>query len=434
MFCCLGSIKINEIVLTTIEANQYNCIGCSEFFVAASETLFGDHLRCAHTLTAHQIHDKLLSNNSDAGLFVNWICAQQQQQTRVIKLSKSARFTSKYGVTLLKDEALQANCNRIGICTVTKDNHQITVRCWSTQCKHSHRLLVSQEAEMCPHAKLTLAYIRESDVDVLVDDGPDSDHNDMKRSKTAGVWFNSSRNCWWPDEKCGQVQIPYEPNDEAKRWFLRRLTMDDIKRSPNRSPTMDVRGCFEGDPCIAPQCSVCNAKFADMAGEVDAEDLDISIVIHTLSGPIARKKFCWVCTCGQRNHWDPSSEFIHTIRSGAEGGMCILRVHAHFSTFCVYMQYMYSFACERMSLFLEYLAIARMQAQNLHVHAFQVATNSFIDFLVMLSEKRVCFLGYQCIWATLTTTCATSPIRIRFMQASLRTTGEHFFRVESLCG
>ena len=321
MFCRLGSIKINENVLTTIKGNQHICIGCSEFIVAASEIPFGDHRRCAHTLTAHQIHDKLLSNSSDAGSFVNWICAQQQPQTRVIKLSKSARATPKYGVTLLKDEALQANCNRIGICTVTKDNHQITVRCWSTQCKKTYRLLVSQEAEMCPHAKLTLAYIRESDADVLIDDEPDTNQNDTNRSKTAGVWFDSSRNCWWPDEKCGQVQIPYEPDDEAKRWFLRRLTMDDIKRSSNRSPTKDVRGCFEGDPCIASQCSVCNAKFADMEGEVRAEDLDISIVIHTLSGPIARKKFSWVCTCGQRNHWDPSSEFIHTIRCGAEGGM-----------------------------------------------------------------------------------------------------------------
>lgn len=379
MFCRLGSIKINEIVLTTIEGNQHSCIGCSEFFVAASEIPFGDHRRCAHTLTAHQIHDKLLSNSSDAGSFVNWICAQQQPQTRVIKLSKSARATPKYGVTLLKDEALQANCNRIGICTVMKENHQITVRCWSTQYKNTYRLLVSQEAEMCPHAKLTLAYIRESDADVLIDDEPDTNQNDTNRSKTAGVWFDSSRNCWWPDEKCGQVQIPYEPDDEAKRWFLRRLTMDDIKRSSNRSPTKDVRGCFEGDPCIASQCSVCNAKFADMEGEVRAEDLDISIVIHTLSGPIARKKFSWVCTCGQRNHWDPSSEFIHTIRCGqrevCEFCMCMhpfifLRVHAIVLFFCVYMQYLYSFACECMSFILDYLAFTRLQAKILRVHAF----------------------------------------------------------------
>lgn len=330
--CCVGTIKTNEIVLTTIESNSKCCIGCSDFFVAASEVTFGDHhISCAHTLTAHHIHNQLLSSDDEPEPFVAWILAQQQQGTRVIKLSKSARATSRYGVALLKDEALQANCNRVGICTITKDNHQITVRCWSTQCKHSHRLLVAQEADMCPHAKLTLAYVYENDFDALdlADDECHESEKDKKRSKTAGVWFDSIQARWWPDENCSQVQIPYEPNDDAKLWFKRRLTMDDIKRSHNGSPTKDDKGCYEGDPCIALQCSACDTKIADIRDEVDVQPLDATIVIHTLSGPIARQKYGWQCTCGKQNLWDPSTEFIHTIRNGAEGGSSFFCVRTH---------------------------------------------------------------------------------------------------------
>jgi len=329
-FSFVGSIKTSEIVLTTVESNQRCCIGCSDFFVAASEVPFGDHLRCAHTLTAHHIHNQLLESDGNSEPFVSWILAQQQQGARVIKLSKSTRATPRYGIALLKDEAAQANCNRVGICTVIKDNHQITVRCWSTQCKHSHRLLVSQESGMCPHAKLVLAYIRESDIEVLADDeGAHDSEADTKLSKTAGVWFDSSQTRWWPDENCSHAQIPYEPNGEAKGWFRRRLTMDDIERSENGRPTKDERGCFKGDPCVALQCSGCEAKIAEVQDEVDVQALGSTIVIHTLSGPVARQKYVWVCTCGQRNHWDPSSEFIHTIRSGAEGGMSHFCLRTH---------------------------------------------------------------------------------------------------------
>ena len=47
-----------------------------------------------------------------------------------------------------------------------------------------------------------------------------------------------------------------------------------------------------------------------------------------------------------------------------------LRVHAIIIFFCVYMQYLYSFACECMSFILDYLAFTRMQAKILRVHAF----------------------------------------------------------------
>ena len=347
---CVGTIKTSEIVLTTIDPDSKCCIGCSDFFIAASGVTFGDHhLSCAHTLAAHHIHNQLLSNDGDQEPFVTWILAQQQQGNRVIKLSKSARATPRYGVALLKDEALQANCSRVGVCSIFKDNHQITVRCWSTQCKHSHRLLVTHEADMCPHAKLTLAYIHENDVDALADVEHHDSETDTKRSKTAGVWFDSIQARWRPDENCSQVQIPYEPNEEAKRWFKRRLTMDDVKRSHNGSPTKDAMGCYEGDPCIALQCSACDAKIADIREEVDVQPLKASIVIHTLSGPIAREKFGWECTCGQRNLWDPSTEFIHTIRNGAEGGLShFLRAHATLTRIsCMRMQVCSYFACER---------------------------------------------------------------------------------------
>ena len=52
----------------------------------------------------------------------------------------------------------------------------------------------------------------------------------------------------------------------------------------------------------------------------------------------------------------------------------------------------------------------------------------------MCPAERVCFLGYRCIWAISMPTWAIFLIRIRFSQASPRTTGARFFRVALLCG
>jgi len=306
-----------------------SCIGCGSFGATAPrQRLIGESSMnatvstCFHCVLLEQIHESLnvAEGGTNSDTLVEWIRGQQNN-SRVVKLS-SNRDTPRYATVLKLEEAVFHNCHQIGICKVTWDNHRVRIQCVSGKCAKMHSYVTEDESQMCAHARKTIEFLRQNEPSVLT--GP-SFHTSSRTTSTVGVTFDPETACWSPDENCSSNSIPESPSAEAISWFQKRSTMDDIERDSDGTPKRDERNCFIGPPCISNTCGKCGKV---REGDVSLGEIG-TIVIHTINGPVARKKFNWACTCGNVAQWDASSEHIHTIRNGAEGGMWdLLQPHA----------------------------------------------------------------------------------------------------------
>ena len=321
MFDFTGKAQSKVVVLTTMLNGTSSCIGCSSFGAAAPrQRLIGEssmnaaELTCFHCVLLDQIHEslKVAEGGSNSDTLVEWIRGQQTS-SRVVKLS-SNRDTPRYATVLKHEEAIYHNCHQIGICKVTWDNHRVRIQCVSGKCTKIHSYVTEDESKIGAHARKTIEFLRQNEPSVLT---APSFRTSSRSTSTVGVTFDPETACWCPDENCSSNNIPESPSAEAISWFHKRSTMDDIERESDGTPKRDERNCLIGPPCIRNTCGKCGKV---REAEVWVGEIRI-IVVHTINGPVARKKFNWACACGNLVVWDAGSEHIHTIRNGAEGGM-----------------------------------------------------------------------------------------------------------------
>ena len=315
------------MVLTCFDANgASSCAGCSSFSIASPSPITQQPI-CVHLELIQSLQQSLLTSDlSESNTFVLWILNQQSQWTQVIKFEVRPQETARFGAVLKRNEALLNNCHRTGVCTITRDMHQAKIRCWSGRCTKIHSFVTEDRAKMCAHARLILNYVEASDPELLITqiDPEDVEESGNMGSRSAGIIFNPTCGFWIPDEYCSRAPISFEPEEAAKKWFRSRMTIDGVDRT-NGVPNLDGRGNFIGPDCVCERCTACGKQLSAN----DTMETPGTILVHTLAGPIARKKRVWICDCGTRVSWDPASEYIHTIRNGAVGGeKAVVHVHA----------------------------------------------------------------------------------------------------------
>ena len=309
------------MVLTNFDANgASSCAGCSSFSIASpSLSPIARYPKCVHLELIQSLQQSLLTSDlSESDIFVLWILNQQSQWTQVIKFVTRPQETARFGAVLKRNEALFNNCHRTGVCTITRDMHHAKIRCWSGRCTKIHSFVTEDQAKMCAHARLILNYVHASEPELLmtqIDPDEVEDPSNMD-SRSAGILFDPTCGFWIPDEYCSRAPLLFEPEEAAKIWFRSRSTIDGVERT-NGVPDLDDKGNFVGPICVGEICGTCGKQ---LNTDVDKMESAGTILVHTLAGAIARKKWIWICECGTRVYWDPASEYIHTIRNGAVGG------------------------------------------------------------------------------------------------------------------
>ena len=148
------------------------------------------------------------------------------------------------------------------------------------------------------------------------------DHND-RQSHATGFRFCLESNCWVAAAGCDQKPLPEELPVEASSFVSMRQTCADVQHdlvNAIRAPYVSQQGYMLGPDCLprfsADQCcSNCGRYWSS------AQRLSRGIfLLRTYAGPVARNRYGFVCECSESIDWDESSEYIHTIRRGSEGG------------------------------------------------------------------------------------------------------------------
>jgi hypothetical protein len=57
--------------------------------------------------------------------------------------------------------------------------------------------------------------------------------------------------------------------------------------------------------------------------------------LRTYYGAVLRRKFSRICVCGAKYAWNPSDEYIHTIKQGTEGGICNIRYYQYITVVAI---------------------------------------------------------------------------------------------------
>jgi hypothetical protein len=155
---------------------------------------------------------------------------------------------------------------------------------------------------------------------------PESDDDDEQESATDGATFVVERNTWVPSQGCCSVPLPAVLPDEAITHTRIRHQCSDVRHvevNGQLLPEIIPGGFMVGPDCIprhdSPICCNCNRPWSQ-ASVVD----DGPFILRTKFGPVLRRKTKHICPCLSECRWDPSTEFIHTIRDDAEGGEVLL--------------------------------------------------------------------------------------------------------------
>ncbi len=112
---------------------------------------------------------------------------------------------------------------------------------------------------------------------------------------TNGVFWDNE--FWEVDDDCSKFIIPTEESPESREWKRIRMSFDQ-----GETECVPREGCLCGTPTR--DCEVQN---------------DGSIYLHTAAGTFSRTICHLVCPCGITTKWNPSHEFIHTIRHNKHG-------------------------------------------------------------------------------------------------------------------
>jgi hypothetical protein len=127
-------------------------------------------------------------------------------------------------------------------------------------------------------------------------------------------------NCWVPTASCSQTPIPSKMPEHAIPFVSYRQDMSVyVKIDSQTKKALLVEGPFMIGPDCVPilpvVCSRCQHQLV-----VSSEICEDVFLERTYYGAVARNKISKFCVCGCRYDWDPSTEFIHTIRNNCEGG------------------------------------------------------------------------------------------------------------------
>jgi hypothetical protein len=142
-------------------------------------------------------------------------------------------------------------------------------------------------------------------------------------SATAGARFDESSNCWTPSADCSCTPLPGTLPDAATQYVRVRHQCLDVRYitiEGRSAPEFLPGGLMIGPDCVPKQhansvCSICSRNWKD-AQLVD----DGPFILRTKFGPVLRRKIKLICSCSKEYRWNPSDEFIHTIKNNAEGG------------------------------------------------------------------------------------------------------------------
>jgi hypothetical protein len=145
----------------------------------------------------------------------------------------------------------------------------------------------------------------------------------MSVSHAYGVRFCLESNCWKPLPSCGQQSLPRELPPEASPFVLRRQLCADVQHVRVQGimcPFVSEQGFMLGPDCApnvaeSSACTQCKRAWS-LARRVSSGQF----LLRTYVGTVLRLVFQYVCDCGATMTWDPSSEYIYTIRNGTEGG------------------------------------------------------------------------------------------------------------------
>ena len=122
---------------------------------------------------------------------------------------------------------------------------------------------------------------------------------------------------------CGQQSLPRELPPEASPFVLRRQLCADVQHVRVQGimcPFVSEQGFMLGPDCVpnvteSSACTQCRRAWS-LARRVSSGQF----LLRTYVGTVLRLVFQYVCDCGATMTWDPSSEYIYTIRNGTEGG------------------------------------------------------------------------------------------------------------------
>ena len=166
-----------------------------------------------------------------------------------------------------------------------------------------------------------------ADAQALSDEeNDDSVAEEQEHSSAAGVQFFMESNCWRPLPHCSQHALPREFPKEGEPFALRRQTCSDVvhvEHGGTLIPFLSEQGFMIGPDC-APErsptalCHNCHRSWL-LAPRHHCGDF----VLRTYMGAVCRAVYMYVCDCNATLNWNPSTEFIHTIGNGLEGGACL---------------------------------------------------------------------------------------------------------------
>ena len=160
------------------------------------------------------------------------------------------------------------------------------------------------------------------DESILSDDDDSSENNDDTESRghIAGAYFNCDKNTWIPVSTCAQHFIPDSLPEEANEYVRRRASCSDVLYEDEEKtvPQVSHDGFMIGRDCLPTLGNIicsCGRAWTEATLVSDGH-----FVLRTYLGAVVRKKKKALCACGLENHWNPASEYVHTIDSDSERG------------------------------------------------------------------------------------------------------------------
>ena len=124
-----------------------------------------------------------------------------------------------------------------------------------------------------------------------------------------------------PSQGCLNTNIPISIPIEAQPYVLARQTCSDVQHLSSGEPFISVEGYMLGHDCT-PNSDAFKSNCAQCSGPLTDGTLvdDGVFVLRTYMGAVLRPKKALKCSCGNLLKWNPSEEYIHTIRNNCEGG------------------------------------------------------------------------------------------------------------------